>query len=233
MPLFDRTINFGFLYFLAKPLFYALHYIYEFVGTFGIAIILLTALVRLFLAPFAHKSFKSMARLKILQPQMQELQERHKEDRMKLSQEMMQLYKRERVNPVSGCLPILIQIPVFFALYKTFLVTLEMRHQPFTWVADLSAPDSFYLLNGFGTFGFDLPGILQIGLWPILVALTSFISQQLNPKPADKTQALMIQFFPVIFLFIVAKLPAGLAVYWTFNNIFSIIQQQVIKRSMK
>lgn len=230
LPLFDRTIDFGVLYFLTKPMFYALHYINLWVGNFGLAIIGLTILVRLVLAPVAHKSYKAMNRLKDLQPQMQELQARHKDDRMALSQAMMKLYQTEKVSPFSGCLPILIQIPVFLALYKVFLVSIEMRHAPFFgWIQDLSAPDPAYLVTAFGFLPWDPPAFLEIGIWPLLVGLTMWISQKLNPSPLDKAQQMVMNLLPVIFTFTTAHFAAGLAVYWTFNNLFSILQQKAIR----
>ena len=231
MPLFDRAIDFGVLYFLTKPLFYALHYIYLAVGNFGIAIIGLTILVRVLLFPIANKSYKAMNRLKDLQPQMQELQKRFGSDRMQMSQEMMKLYQKEKVSPFSGCLPILIQIPVFIALYHVFLVSLEMRHAPFFgWIQDLAAPDPAYLVTAFGFLPWTPPSFIAIGVWPALVGITMWLSQKMNPTPLDKAQQMVINMMPLIFVFTTAHLPAGLAVYWTFNNVVSIIQQKAIRR---
>jgi YidC/Oxa1 family membrane protein insertase len=231
LPLFDRAIDFGALYFLTKPLFYALHYIYLAVGNFGVAIIGLTLLVRVFLYPVANKSYKAMNRLKDLQPQMQEIQKRYGTDRMQMSQEMMKLYQKEKVSPFSGCLPILIQIPVFIALYHVFLVSLEMRHAPFFgWIQDLAAPDPAYLVTAFGFLPWNPPGFIAIGVWPALVGITMWLSQKMNPTPMDKAQQMVLNLMPLIFVFTTAQLPAGLAVYWTFNNIVSIIQQKAIRR---
>lgn len=231
LPLFDRAIDFGALYFLTKPMFYALHYIYLAVGNFGVAIIGLTILVRLLLYPIANKSYKAMNRLKDLQPQMQELQKRYGNDRMQMSQEMMKLYQKEKVSPFSGCLPILVQIPVFIALYHVFLISLEMRHAPFFgWIQDLAAPDPAYLVTAFGFLPWNPPGFLAIGVWPILVGITMWLSQKMNPTPLDKAQQMVLNLMPLIFVFTTAHLPAGLAVYWTFNNVVSMIQQKAIRR---
>jgi YidC/Oxa1 family membrane protein insertase len=235
IPLFDRAVNFGLLYIITKPLFYALHYLYAFTGNFGWAIVILTVLVRLvLLGPLAHKSYKSMNALKELQPHMEKLKEKHGDDKMKLHQEIAAMYKREKVNPVAGCLPILIQIPVFIALYRVLMISLEMRHAPFFgWVRDLSAPDTANIFTAFGYLNIPmLPSFLHVGVWPLLMGITMFLSQRMNPKPTDKTQEIMFNLMPIIFTFVTATLPAGLAVYWTFSNIASIAQQALTKKSV-
>jgi YidC/Oxa1 family membrane protein insertase len=233
IPLFDRAVNFGLLYIITKPLFYALHYLYAYTGNFGWAIVILTVLVRLvLLGPLAHKSYKSMNALKELQPQMEQLKEKCGDDKMKLHQEIAAMYKREKVNPVAGCLPIIIQIPVFIALYRVLMISLEMRHAPFFgWVKDLSEPDTANLFTAFGYLNIPmLPSFLHVGVWPLLMGITMFISQKMNPKPTDKIQETMFNLMPIIFTFVTATLPAGLAVYWTFSNIASIAQQALTKK---
>ncbi len=231
LQLFDRAIDFGWFYFLTRPIFYGLHYIFLYVGNFGIAIILLTIFIRILLSPLAHKSYKALSRMKDLQPKMLELRDKYGDDRMKLQQEMMALYQKEKINPAAGCLPILLQIPVFFALYKVLLVSIEMRHAPFFgWIQDLAAPDPTSIFNLFGLLPYDVPSMLTIGVWPILVGLTMFATQKINPTPPDKIQAAVFNIMPVAFGIITAFFPAGLAVYWTFNNLISLLQQMIIRR---
>lgn len=231
VPLFDRAVDFGSLYFLTKPLFELLLTLYGLVGNFGIAIILLTLTVRLCLFPLANKSYKSMAQMRLLMPKMQEIRERYEDDKLKMNQEIMALYKKEKVNPASGCLPLLIQLPVFFALYKVLMVTLEMRHAPFFgWIVDLSSRDPSNLFTLFGLIPWDPPGFLHLGVWPIIMTVTTIAQQKLNPKPADPVQAQVMAWMPYIFLVLFANFPAGLVVYWTFNNFFSVIQQWAITR---
>ena len=226
---FDLTIDWGWLYFLTKPLFFIINYLFELTKNFGIAIILVTAAVRLLFFPLANYSFRSMAKMKILQPELLRLKELHKGDKVKLQQEMMSLYKREKVNPLSGCLPILIQIPFFFAIYKMLFISLEMRHQPFFgWIKDLSAQDPTSLFNLFGLIPWDPPGFMIIGIWPILMGVSMWIQQKLNPAPADPIQAKIFAFFPLFLTIILATFPSGLVVYWTINNILTIAQQYVI-----
>lgn len=233
---FDLSVDFGWFYWLTKPLFYALHYIAEKVGNFGVAILILTVGVKLAFFPLANKSYTSMAKMRRLQPQMIELRERYKEDKQRLNQEMAALYKKEGANPISGCLPIVIQIPVFFALYKVMFVTIEMRQAPFFgWIQDLSAQDPTSILNGFGLLPWMVPDlgplqVISIGVWPILMGLTMFLQQQLNPQPPDPIQAKIFLFMPIIFTFLLAQFPAGLVIYWTWNNILSMSQQYVIMR---
>ena len=229
---FDLTIDWGWLYFLTKPLFFIINYLFELTKNFGIAIILVTAAVRLLFFPLANYSFRSMAKMKILQPELLRLKELHKEDKTKLQQEMMALYKREKVNPLSGCLPILIQIPFFFAIYKMLFISLEMRHQPFFgWIKDLSAQDPTSIFNIFGLIPWDPPSFLIIGAWPIMMGATMYLQQKLNPTPPDPIQAKIFMFFPLFLTIILAPFPSGLVVYWTINNILTIAQQWVIMRT--
>ncbi len=231
---FDLAIDWGWFYFFTKPLFFIIDYFFKLTGNFGLAIVIITALVRLIFFPLANYSFKSMAKMKILQPEMIRLKELHKDDKVKLQQEMMALYKREKVNPVSGCLPVLIQIPFFFAIYKMLYVTLEMRHQPFFgWIKDLSERDPTSIFNLFGLIPWDPPTFLMIGAWPILMGLSMFIQQKLNPTPPDPIQAKIFMFFPIFLTIILAPFPSGLVVYWTVNNILTIAQQWVIMRGTK
>ena len=230
---FDLAIDWGMMYFLTKPLFFAIDYFFKLVGNYGVAIILVTICIRLVFFPLASFSFRSMGKMKLLQPEMTRLKELHKEDKMKLQQEMMALYKREGVNPMSGCLPILVQIPVFFALYKVLFVTIEMRHMPFYgWIHDLSAKDPTSLFNLFGLLPYDVPSFLVIGAWPVAMGISMWIQQKLNPAPPDPVQAKIFMFFPVFLTVILAPFPAGLVIYWTFNNIFTLIQQFYIQRKM-
>ena len=231
---FDLAIDWGWFYFFTKPLFFIIDYFFKLTGNFGFAIVIITALVRLIFFPLANYSFKSMAKMKILQPEMVRLKELHKDDKVKLQQEMMALYKREKVNPVSGCLPVLIQIPFFFAIYKMLYVTLEMRHQPFFgWIKDLSERDPTSIFNLFGLIPWDPPSFLMIGAWPILMGLTMYLQQKLNPTPPDPIQAKIFMFFPLFLTIILAPFPSGLVVYWTINNILTIAQQWVIMRGTK
>jgi len=231
---FDLTIDWGWFYFFTKPLFFIADYFFKLTGNFGIAIILITACIRLIFFPLANYSFKSMAKMKVLQPEMVRLKELHKDDKTKLQQEMMALYKREKVNPISGCLPVMIQIPFFFAIYKMLFVTIEMRQQPFFgWIQDLSARDPTSVFNLFGLIPWDPPTFLMIGAWPIMMGFTMYIQQKLNPTPPDPIQAKIFMFFPIFLTIILAPFPAGLVVYWTVNNILTITQQWIIMRGTK
>tara|TARA_B100001123_G_scaffold282681_1_gene314958 strand:- start:306 stop:1991 length:1686 start_codon:yes stop_codon:yes gene_type:complete len=231
---FDLAIDWGWFYFFTKPLFFIIDYFFRLTGNFGFAIVIITALVRLIFFPLANYSFKSMAKMKILQPEMLRLKELHKDDKVKLQQEMMALYKREKVNPISGCLPVLIQIPFFFAIYKMLYVTLEMRHQPFFgWIKDLSERDPTSIFNLFGLIPWDPPTFLMIGAWPILMGISMWVQQKLNPTPPDPVQAKIFMFFPLFLTIILAPFPSGLVVYWTVNNILTIAQQWVIMRGTK
>ena len=233
IPLFDRAVDFGWFYFLTKPLFLLLTWIYGAVGNFGIAIMCLTVIVRIFLYPLANKSYKSMSRMKKLSPQMQALRERFKDDKQKLQQEMMAMYKREKVNPAAGCLPLLLQIPVFFALYKVLLVSIEMRHAPFVlWIKDLTAHDPTTIFNLFGLIPWNPPLFLMVGVLPLLMGISMWAQQQLKPAPPDPVQAKIFSLLPIVFTFFLASFAAGLVLYWTTNNTLSLIQQYVIMRRM-
>ncbi|SMF79877.1 membrane protein insertase YidC [Candidatus Pelagibacter sp. HIMB1321] len=228
---FDLVIDWGFLYFITKPLFYGIDYFFKLLGNYGLAIIAITICIRLVFFPLANFSFRSMAKMKALQPEMVRLKELHKDDKMKLQQEMMALYKKEKVNPMSGCLPILVQIPVFFALYKVLFVTIEMRQMPFYgWIKDLSDKDPTSLFNLFGLLPYDVPSFLVIGAWPILMGVTMYIQQKLNPAPTDPMQAKIFMFFPLFLTIILAPFPAGLVIYWTVNNVLTMAQQLFIMK---
>ena len=231
---FDLVIDWGWFYFFTKPLFFVIDYLFNLSGNFGIAIVLITLAIRIVFFPLANYSFRSMAKMKALQPEMVRLKELHKEDKVKLQQEMMALYRKEKINPASGCLPILIQIPFFFAIYKMLFISLEMRHQPFFgWIQDLSSKDPTTIFNLFGLIPWDPPGFLIIGIWPILMGLTMYLQQKLNPAPADPIQAKIFAFFPLFLTIILAPFPSGLVVYWTVNNVLTIAQQWVIMRKTK
>jgi len=226
---FELLIDWGWFHFITKPLFIALDFFYKLVGNFGVAILIVTVLIKLVFFPLANKSYVSMSKMKKLQPEMMKLRERFKDDKMRQQQELMALYKKEKVNPMSGCLPILIQIPVFFALYKVLFVTIEMRHAPFIgWIQDLSAPDPTSIFNLFGLLPFGVPDFLMIGVWPIIMGVTMFIQMRLNPMPGDPIQQKIFTWMPVFFTFLLATFPAGLVIYWTWNNILTIAQQWYI-----
>ena len=228
---FDLVIDWGFLYFITKPLFYGIDYFFKLLGNYGLAIIAITICIRLAFFPLANFSFRSMAKMKALQPEMVRLKELHKNDKMKLQQEMMALYKKEQVNPMSGCLPILVQIPVFFALYKVLFVTIEMRQMPFFgWIHDLSERDPTSLFNLFGLLPYDVPSFLVIGAWPVAMGVSMWIQQKLNPAPTDAMQAKIFAFFPLFLTVILAPFPSGLVIYWTVNNILTMAQQVFIMR---
>jgi len=228
---FGQLIDWGWFYFITRPMFHALDWFYRFIGNFGLAILAVTVVLKLIFFPLANKSYKSMARMKNMQPKITELRERFKDDKQKQQQEMMRIYKEEKINPAAGCWPILIQIPVFFALYKVLYVTIEMRHAPFFgWIQDLAAPDPTSLFNLFGLVPVDLPSFLLVGVWPIMMGITMFIQMRLNPTPPDPTQQMIFTWMPVIFTFMLASFPAGLVIYWTWNNFLSIIQQSVIMK---
>jgi YidC/Oxa1 family membrane protein insertase len=228
---FDLAIDWGFLYFITKPLFHGIDYFFKLLGNYGLAIIAITFCIRLAFFPLANFSFKSMAKMKALQPEMVRLKELHKNDKMKLQQEMMALYKKEKVNPMSGCLPILVQIPVFFALYKVLFVTIEMRQMPFYgWIQDLSERDPTSIFNLFGLLPYDVPSFLMIGAWPIAMGVSMWVQQKLNPAPTDAMQAKIFMFFPLFLTVILAPFPAGLVIYWTVNNILTMAQQVFIMK---
>ncbi len=228
---FDLAIDWGWFYFITKPLFFVIDYIFKIVGNFGVAIIILTALVRIVFFPLSNYSFKSMAKMKVLQPEMLRLKELYKDDVRRTQQEMMALYKREKVNPLSGCLPILVQIPIFFAVYKMLFVTLEMRHAPFFgWIKDLSAADPTTIFNLFGLIPWEPPTFLMIGIWPILMGITMYLQQKLNPAPPDPIQAKIFAWFPFIITIMLASFPSGLVIYWTASNILTMAQQYYIMK---
>jgi YidC/Oxa1 family membrane protein insertase len=234
---FDLLIDWGWFYFITKPMFLALDYFYRLVGNFGISILLVTVIVKLLFFPLANKSYASMAKMKSVQPQLQALKERYPDDKVKQQQEMMEIYKKEKINPIAGCLPVAIQIPVFFSLYKVLFVTIEMRHAPFYgWIKDLSAPDPTNLFNLFGLLHFDPTQVplfghyLALGIWPIIMGITMWFQMKLNPTPPDPTQQMIFGWMPLIFTFMLAGFPAGLVIYWAWNNLLSVLQQSFIMR---
>ena len=230
----DLSVDFGWFYFLTKPLFYALNFLSTKFENFGIGIIILTIFIRIILFPLANKSFKSMNSMRILTPEIQRVRERYKDDRQKMNQEMFALYREKKINPAAGCLPILIQIPIFFALYKVLFVSIEMRHAPFFgWIKDLSAPDPTSLFNLFGLIPWDPPLFLTIGIWPLLMGLTMYLQQKINPPPPDPIQAKIFMMLPFIFTFLLATFPSGMVVYWTVNNVLSIGQQYILLKKQK
>jgi YidC/Oxa1 family membrane protein insertase len=234
---FDLLIDWGWFYFITKPMFLALDWFYHLVGNFGVAILLVTVLVKLLFFPLANKSYASMAKMKSVQPQLAALKERYPDDKVKQQQEMMEIYKKEKINPIAGCLPVALQIPVFFSLYKVLFVTIEMRHAPFYgWIKDLSAPDPTNLFNLFGLLHFDPTQVplfghyLALGVWPIIMGITMWFQMKLNPTPPDPTQKMIFDWMPLIFTFMLAGFPAGLVIYWAWNNTLSVMQQSFIMR---
>jgi YidC/Oxa1 family membrane protein insertase len=226
---FDLLIDWGWFYFITKPMFQALHFFYGLVGNFGVAILLVTIIVKLLFFPLANKSYESMSKMKKLQPEMQKIRERFKDDKVRQQQEMMALYQKGGANPLSGCLPVIIQIPVFFSLYKVLFVTLEMRHAPFFgWIQDLSAPDPTSIFNLFGLLPFSAPTFMAVGVWPLLMGITMWVQMKLNPQQGDPTQQMIFNWMPVVFTFMLASFPAGLVIYWAWNNLLSVIQQWYI-----
>jgi YidC/Oxa1 family membrane protein insertase len=239
IPRFDRAIDFGWFYWLTKPIFLILDFFYHVLGNFGLAILLFTLCVKIVFFPLANKSYRSMSKMKLLQPEMQKLKERMGDDKARLNQEMMALYKRSGANPAAGCLPMVIQIPVFFSLYKVLSVTIEMRQAPFYgWIHDLSVPDPTSVLNLFGLLPWAAPehlpliGFLSIGAWPIIMGITMYLQQRLNPTSPDPMQAKMFMALPVVFTFMLAHFPAGLVIYWAWNNTLSGLQQWLILRQV-
>ncbi|MCF8478311.1 MAG: membrane protein insertase YidC, partial [Pseudolabrys sp.] len=234
---FDLLIDWGWFYFITKPLFVVIDWLYHLVGNFGLAILAVTVLIKAVFFPLANKSYASMAKMKAVQPQMQALRTRYPDDKAKQQQELMALYKKEKINPLAGCLPIAVQIPVFFSLYKVLFVTIEMRHAPFFgWIKDLSAPDPTNLFNLFGLLPYDpllIPVVgpfLHLGLWPLIMGITMWAQMKLNPAPPDPTQKMIFDWMPVIFTFMLASFPAGLVIYWAWNNSLSVAQQSIIMR---
>ena len=230
-------IDWGWFYFITKPLFWVIDFLFKFVGNFGVAIMIVTVLLKGAFFPLANKSYMSMAKMKAIQPEANALKERYPDDKQKQQQEMMALYKREGVNPVAGCLPIALQIPVFFALYKVIFITIEMRQAPFFgWIKDLSAPDPTNIFTLFGLFHYDptqLPVLghyLHLGVWPLIMGVTMFFQMKMNPEPTDPVQKQMFAWMPVIFTFMLGSFPAGLVIYWSWNNTLSVIQQSLIMK---
>ncbi len=231
IPHLELLIDWGWFFFITKPMFKLIDWLYHFLGNFGLAILAVTVMVKLVFFPLANRSYASMSKMKKLQPEMKKLQERFKDDRAGLQQAMMQLYKQEKVNPVAGCWPIVIQIPVFFSLYKVLFITIEMRHAPFFgWIRDLSAPDPTTIFNLFGVIPWDPPHSLHLGVWPLIMGVTMFVQMRMNPTPPDKTQAMIFNWMPLIFTFMLASFPAGLVIYWAWNNTLSVLQQGVIMK---
>ena len=227
IPQFDKAIDWGWFYWFERPIFSILSKLFELTGNFGVAIILLTILVRGLMFPLAQKQFKSMAAMRVVQPKMKALQERYKDDRAKLQQEMLALYQAEKINPLAGCLPIFLQIPIFYALYKVLMLSIEMRHQPFAlWIQDLSAPDPLTPVNLFGLLPFDPPGFLHLGILPILLGITMFLQFRLNPQPMDATQKQVFSIMPWVLMFVMAPFAAGLQLYWVVSNLLTIAQQK-------
>lgn len=233
IPRFDLSIDFGWFYFLTKPFLYFLNWLYGMLGNMGVAILVFATLIRIALLPIATKSYESMAKMRKIQPKMLALQMRFKNDRQRLQIETMNLYKREKVNPAAGCLPMLLQIPVFFALYKVLSVSINMRQAPFFgWIHDLSLPDPSSIFTAFGYLQWPIPTLLNIGIWPVLMGLTMYVQQKLSPTPADETQARVMKFLPVIFTFMLGGFAAGLVIYWTWSNVLSIVQQKYIMKKV-
>ena len=231
IPRFDRMIDWGWFYFITKPMFKMMDFFYRYFGNFGVAILITTIVVKALFFPLASKQYASMANMKKVQPKMEELKAKFGDDRMGLQKAMMELYKKEKINPVAGCWPILLQIPVFFALYKVIYITIEMRHAPFFgWIHDLSAPDPTTLFNLFGLLPYDVPHFLHLGVWPLIMGVTMFLQMRMNPTPPDPTQAMLFTWMPVIFTFMLASFPAGLVIYWAWNNTLSITQQSIIMK---
>ncbi|WP_194744217.1 membrane protein insertase YidC [Thermaurantiacus tibetensis] len=230
-PLFDRALAWGWFWFIAQPIFRLLSFFHGLFGNWGLAIIGLTLVVRLLLYPIANRQYASMAKLKVFAPKMKEIQERYKDDKVRQQQELMELYRREKINPLAGCLPILLQIPIFYALYKTLLIAIEIRHQPLgLWIRDLSAPDPLTPLNLFGLLPFQPPAVIAVGILPILLGVTMWLQFRLNPTPMDEVQKLVFSWMPWIFMFLMAPFAAGLQLYWIVNNIVSIAQQWWLNR---
>ena len=230
---FDLLIDWGWFYFITKPLFKVMDWIYHLTGNFGLSILIITVLIKALFFPLANKSYVSMAKMKAAQPAMQEIQTRYKDDRMKMQQELMALYKKEKINPLAGCWPVLLQIPVFFALYKVLFVTIEMRQAPFFgWIKDLAAPDPTSIFNLFGLLPFTPPHFLMVGVWPIIMGITMWLQMKMNPEPTDPTQKMIFAWMPLVFTFMLASFPAGLVIYWAWNNILSVSQQYIIMKRM-
>jgi YidC/Oxa1 family membrane protein insertase len=237
IPHFELMIDWGWFYFLTKPMFWLIDFFFHLVGNFGVAILIVTVLVKLVFFPLANKSYESMSKMKKIQPELTAMRDRFKDDKVAQQKAMMDLYKKEKINPAAGCLPILIQIPVFFSLYKVIFITIEMRHAPFFgWIQDLSAPDPTTIFNLFGLIPYDPAAVpvighfLMLGVWPLIMGVTMFLQMRLNPLPPDPTQAMLFTWMPVFFTFLLSSFPAGLVIYWSWNNTLSIIQQAAIMK---
>ena len=231
IPRFDLLIDWGWFYFFTKPMFALMDFFFRLFGNFGVAILATTIVIKALFFPLASKQYASMANMKKIQPKMEELKAKHGDDRMALQQATMQLYKEEKINPVAGCWPVLLQIPVFFSLYKVIYVTIEMRQAPFFgWIKDLSAPDPTSIVNLFGLLPFDAPTIVHLGVWPLIMGVTMFLQMRMNPTPPDPAQAMIFTWMPVVFTFMLASFPAGLVIYWAWNNSLSILQQSIIMK---
>ena len=231
IPLFKNLIDWGWFYFITEPMFYLIDWLYKAIGNFGVAILVVTVILKGVFFPLANKSYASMARMKLVQPKMTEIREKYADDKVKQQQAMMELYKTEKINPIAGCWPVLIQIPVFFALYKVLYVTIEMRHAPFFgWIQDLAAPDPTSVFNLFGLIPWAVPAFLMIGVWPLIMGITMFLQMRMNPTPPDPTQQMIFNWMPLIFTFMLSSFPAGLVIYWAWNNTLSITQQAIIMK---
>jgi YidC/Oxa1 family membrane protein insertase len=228
---FDLMIDWGWFYFITKPMYWLIHWLSGVLGNFGFAILAVTVIVKGAFFPLANKSYESMAKMKKLQPEMEKLKERFKDDKIGMQKELMALYQKEKINPMAGCLPVLLQVPVFFSLYKVLFVTIDMRHAPFIgWIRDLSAPDPTTMFNLFGLLPYNVPEMLQIGIWPLIMGVTMWVQMQLNPKQPDPTQQMIFNWMPVFFTFLLGSFPAGLVIYWAWNNLLSIAQQSLIMK---
>ena len=231
IPLFNRLIDWGWFWFLTQPMFQLMDFFFRYFGNFGVAILCTTIVVKALFFPLASKQYASMANMKRMQPKMEELKAKFGDDRMGLQQATMQLYKEEKINPIAGCWPIALQIPIFFSLYKVIYITIEMRHAPFFgWIQDLSAPDPTSIVNLFGLLPFAAPTFLHLGVWPLIMGVTMFLQMRMNPTPPDPTQAMIFNWMPLVFMFMLSSFPAGLVIYWAWNNTLSVIQQSIIMK---
>ena len=229
---FELLIDWGWFSIITKPMFALIDILYKLTNNFGVAILLVTVILKAILFPLANKSYKSMARMKVVQPAMLEIRAKYADDKVKQQQAIMELYRTETINPLAGCWPLLVQFPIFFALYKVLYITIEMRHAPFFgWIQDLAAPDPTSLFNLFGLLPYNVPAFLMIGAWPVIMGITMFLQMRMNPTPPDPTQAIIFTWMPVVFTFMLASFPAGLVIYWAWNNTLSIAQQALIMKS--
>ena len=228
---FDFMVDWGYFHFITKPLFKVIHWLHGLLGNFGLAVLAITVIVKGVFFPLQNKSYESMAKMKKLQPQMEKMRKELGDDKMKQQQAMMELYKKEKINPAAGCLPVLLQFPVFFALYKVIFISIDMRHAPFFgWIKDLSSPDPTSIFNLFGALPFAVPEFLLIGVWPLIMGATMWLQFQLNPPQPDPTQQMIFNWMPVMLTFMMASMPAGLIIYWSWSNIISFAQQYYITK---